>query len=58
MITHNDSGGKEILYEFSLEGKIVKEYKIEGCGKNNDWEDLAADDNYYYILLKISKEKI
>ena len=48
-LTHNDSGGKTILYEFNKEGKIVDEHFIENCGENNDWEDITADSKNIYI---------
>jgi len=48
-LTHNDSGGKTILYEFNKEGKIVDEHLIENCGENNDWEDITADNENIYV---------
>ena len=48
-LTHNDSGGETILYEFNKEGKIVEEHFIENCGENNDWEDITADSKNIYI---------
>ena len=48
-LTHNDSGGETILYEFNKEGNIVDEHFIENCGENNDWEDIAADSRNIYI---------
>ena len=48
-LTHNDSGGETILYEFNKEGKIVDEHFIENCGENNDWEDITADSKNIYI---------
>ena len=48
-LTHNDSGGKTILYEFNKEGNIVDEHFIENCGENNDWEDITADSKNIYI---------
>lgn len=48
-LTHNDSGGETILYEFNKEGKIVEEHFIENCGENNDWEDITADSKKIYI---------
>ena len=48
-LTHNDSGGETILYEFNKEGNIVDEHFIENCGENNDWEDITADSKYIYI---------
>ena len=48
-LTHNDSGGETILYEFNKEGNIVDEHFIENCGENNDWEDITADSKHIYI---------
>ena len=48
-LTHNDSGGKTILYEFNKNGKIVYEYTINDCGVNNDWEDITADNENIYV---------
>tara|TARA_B100000212_G_scaffold332954_1_gene301776 strand:- start:953 stop:1780 length:828 start_codon:yes stop_codon:yes gene_type:complete len=48
-LTHNDSGGKTILYEFNKGGKIVYEYTINDCGVNNDWEDITADNENIYV---------
>ena len=48
-LTHNDSGGKTILYEFNKDGKIVYEYTINDCGINNDWEDITADNKNIYV---------
>lgn len=47
-LTHNDSGGKPTLYEFNETGNILEGYNIEGV-ENNDWEDIAQDENYLYI---------
>ena len=47
-ITHNDSGDEPRIYFFTEDGKIVK--SIEFFTMNNkDWEDIAADENHYYI---------
>ena len=48
-LTHNDSGGKPILYEFNKDGKIVSEHTITNCGVNNDWEDITADNENIYV---------
>jgi len=46
--TLNDSGGKNELYLCDTLGNLIRTVKIEGA-KNNDWEDLAQDDqgNFY-----------
>lgn len=46
--THNDSGKASLFSLDTLTGRIVKEYKLEGI-KNEDWEDLGQDENYFYI---------
>ena len=52
-ITHNDSGGDPVLYEFNQAGEILKEYNINENSsynlKNEDWEDIALGDDYIYI---------
>ncbi|MGC6480116.1 MAG: hypothetical protein ACON42_07045 [Flavobacteriaceae bacterium] len=47
-ITHNDSGGSPTIYQFSAQGELTGEVRIEEQ-KNTDWEDLAQDDNFLYI---------
>ena len=37
-----DAGNKNVLYGLNEKGRIVKELKITNA-KNNDWEDLASD---------------
>lgn len=46
--THNDSGGKNELYNFDSTGKIIRTVYIKNA-KNKDWEDLARDTkgNFY-----------
>ncbi len=46
--THNDSGDPSLFSLDTLTGRIVNEYKLIGI-KNNDWEDLSQDENYFYI---------
>ena len=48
LLTLNDSGDKARLYVFNKKGKLIKNIRFYGL-KNKDWEDLAADDDYYYI---------
>ena len=40
--THNDRGNAPILYAISAEGESITEFRIGA--KNEDWEDIAADD--------------
>ncbi len=47
--THNDSGGADRLYQVNIEnGEIIRDVKIDNAD-NEDWEDLASDENYVYI---------
>ena len=52
-ITHNDSGGDPILYEFNQDGVILNKYNINENSsyslKNEDWEDIAIGSDYIYI---------
>jgi hypothetical protein len=48
LLTHNDSGGKPVLYRFNLKSELLQPYTIEGA-ENNDWEDMAQDENFIYI---------
>ena len=48
LITHNDSGDKPKLYIISRSGEKIIEIKINNI-ENNDWEDIAQDENYVYI---------
>jgi len=51
-ITHNDSGGDPVVYEFNQNGVIINRYNINGDSgynlENVDWEDLGADGEYLY----------
>ena len=47
-LTFNDSGGEPALYQFSVHGDLLLKYPIEGA-ENNDWEDIAQDENYIFI---------
>jgi len=44
----NDSGNKPLLFILNSDAKIVKTVKINGA-ENNDWEDLAVDEEHIYI---------
>jgi hypothetical protein len=47
--TFNDSGGKPVLYAIDPEtGSILREVTIKNA-TNQDWEDIADDDEYIYI---------
>ena len=52
-VTHNDSGGDPVVYEFNQNGVIINRYNINGDSgynlENVDWEDLGADGEYLYI---------
>ena len=48
LITHNDSGDKSKLYVFNPKGKLIKSVRFHDI-KNKDWEDIAADEDHYYI---------
>ncbi len=45
--THNDSGAPLLFSIDSLSGKIVQQYQLPV--KNNDWEDLSQDDQFFYL---------
>ena len=47
-ITHNDSGDDPRIYFFTEEGSLVKSIAFYTL-KNKDWEDIAADEDHYYI---------
>jgi len=48
LITHNDSGNDPSLYYLDCSGKIIYTRKFDDI-KNNDWEDLTADEDFIYI---------
>ncbi|MEX0312772.1 MAG: hypothetical protein AB3N18_01240 [Allomuricauda sp.] len=39
-----DNGNKDHIYSINLKGQLIKDYKVKNA-KNNDWEDLAKDEN-------------
>lgn len=47
-LSHNDSGGAPVLYQLNPQGEVVNQHHITGA-VNRDWEDLAQDENQYYI---------
>lgn len=49
LITHNDSGGENALYEVdTVSGGIARKVTIQNA-PNLDWEDVCYDDTYLYI---------
>ncbi len=49
LITHNDSGGMNALYEINAnDGTISRTVSIQNA-TNVDWEDICTDDDYIYI---------
>ncbi len=48
-ITHNDSGGLPVLYEFNQKGKLLDKFEIKNCGENDDWEDITYDGEFIYV---------
>lgn len=49
LITHNDSGNTPQLFEVdTISLKIVRTVTLTNVN-NNDWEDIAQDENYIYI---------
>lgn len=49
LITHNDSGGMNALYEIDkANGNILRTVTINEAA-NVDWEDICQDDEYIYI---------
>jgi len=49
LITHNDSGDDPLLYEIdTTNGEVIREIELANAS-NNDWEDIAQDDQFIYI---------
>ena len=48
-ITHNDSGGLPVLYEFDKKGDLLNKFEIIDCGKNDDWEDITSDGEFTFV---------
>src|SRR5690606_16573675 len=47
--THDDSGGPNAFFQIdSANGNLLKTVTLTNTS-NQDWEDLAADQNYFYI---------
>ena len=49
LITINDSGNDPIIFYLDQKGNIIDSRKLDCC-KNNDWESLAADDEYISVI--------
>lgn len=49
LITHNDSGGMNALYEINEGNGNIDRTVIIQNATNRDWEDICADDDYIYI---------
>src|SRR5688500_10715596 len=47
-LAHNDSGNKPYLYLFGEKKEDPKVIKVKNVS-NNDWEELAEDDDHIYI---------
>ena len=48
-ITHNDSGGLPVLYEFNQKGELLDKFEIIDCGENDDWEDITSDGEFIFV---------
>ena len=52
-ITHNDSGDGPSLYVFNENGDLIKTMDLNKDSnfeiENNDWEDIASDDEYLFV---------
>ena len=47
--THNDSGGKPVLYQFDpYSGEVLRTVFFNGA-ENKDWEDITTDSTYVYV---------
>lgn len=67
----NDSGGENVLFGFTRSGEIAIQIQLKNA-ENNDWEDIAQDNEFIYIgdfgnnngarknlnVIKISKSEI
>ena len=48
-LTHNDAGGKPVLYKINSEGQLLEKIPVPDA-KNNDWEDLTRDSRGYLYI--------
>ena len=49
LITHNDSGGMNALYEINKSNGNIQRTVTINTATNIDWEDICQDDEYIYI---------
>jgi hypothetical protein len=47
--TFNDSGGKPEIYGFNMSNDSIEQTIVIKNAMNNDWEDIAQDDQFIYI---------
>ena len=48
-ITHNDSGGKPLLYTIDSTSGLVTQIIPTGIWRNRDWEEVSCDNNNLYV---------
>jgi hypothetical protein len=49
LITHNDSGGQNELYELDIDTELVTRTVTITNATNIDWEDITQDDTHIYV---------
>lgn len=54
--TINDSGNAPSLYAITREGELLGEFPVAGV-KNDDWEDLAIDDDGYLYVADVGNNE-
>ena len=47
--THNDKGGEDKIYQIDTSTGVVIQTVVIAAADNDDWEDLAQDENHIYI---------
>lgn len=71
LLTHNDKGGEAAIFVLDTSGKLINTIEIKGV-RNDDWEDIAQNDQYLFIgnfgnnegdrrnlqILKIAKKEL
>jgi len=48
LYTHNDNNDNNLYALDTLTGEVMLTFKLEGVS-NNDWEEIAQDEDYFYI---------